>query len=177
MNWLGGQTVSITFVNFVVFSCCTIAAFTDIRRRLIYNWTTYPAFLLVLTALLLCTGIEIFSPESVVWTDRICSISWFSALSGLFVGILLTGIPYTLGQGGAGDVKLAAVIGLGLGFEAGLTALLIAYIIAFAWGMVLVLYGKCRHLAKPDVERKYHPIAIPMGAFFLCGVLYVFIFC
>jgi hypothetical protein len=36
------------------------------------------------------------------------------------VGIVLTGIPYALGQGGAGDVKLAAVIGLGLGFEAGI---------------------------------------------------------
>ena len=62
-------------------------------------------------------------------------------IAGLIAGSLIFIVPYMLNQGvGAGDVKFLAVIGLILGFENMLTAVMIMgiTIILFVTGMVIV---------------------------------------
>jgi len=75
------------------------AAFTDLRQRRIPNFVTVPAALLGLL-------FHSLLPSGEGW--------WFS-LAGFAVGAVLLVLPYLLGGGGMGDIKLLAALGSWLG--------------------------------------------------------------
>ncbi len=86
----------------------SIAAWTDLRERKLYNWNTYSGMLIGLVMHLL--------PGSPLATGDVL-LGWF-VCGGLMV------LAFTFLPMGGGDVKLMAMIGMGLGLEDGLTALL-----------------------------------------------------
>ena len=101
------------WTTLVLLVCLTIAAWTDIRRSLIYNWTTYPGILLGLAAQWLDAGFEGF----------VDGLRGFLVCGGVILFIFLFG-----GTGG-GDVKLIAMLGAGLGFYDGIEAMLWTFVL------------------------------------------------
>lgn len=94
-----------------------IAVYTDVRRQLIYDWLTLPgmAYFLLFYALA--------KPEQLVG----------SALGAAVLGgISLIMAMVSSGQLGGGDIKLFALVGAALGWQAGLLAMGLAYLLAGA---------------------------------------------
>ncbi|MDR0609697.1 MAG: A24 family peptidase, partial [Planctomycetaceae bacterium] len=102
-----------------------IAAVCDYKMRKIPNWLTYPSFCVVILFQLMLNRPNV--------TDSFLG-------TAVCFGIVL--IPYLLRQGGAGDVKLAAVIGAGLGIRNGITAIAISYVIAATLGLIGIIWDK-----------------------------------
>jgi prepilin peptidase CpaA len=84
---------------YITLAVAAVAAATDVRKGLVYNWLTLPAILLGI-------GLSIFQEG---WTGLGLSILGM-VLGG---GALL--IPFCLGGMGGGDVKLMAAIGAIMG--------------------------------------------------------------
>lgn len=152
-NRLSGQNGMM--IGFIGFAVCAVSAVTDLRSRTIYNFVTYPAFILI-------AGLTIFSafcPNSIV-----TAISWKNSAFGFIGCVFVTGIPYALGQGGGGDVKLAAVLGLAFGFT-GFIGLLFGFIIASLCCLPVLIKQKFfRKSEKKSTE-------VPMAGFFSAGLL------
>lgn len=103
-----------------------IASATDIGRRKIYNWTTYP---LIISGIVFAAMVTLCGQWSIdaQWCGR---RGVFQSMVGTVGCGLVTLFAYMASRGGAGDVKLAAGIGASLGLEAGLMVVAIAYILA-----------------------------------------------
>ncbi|MDR2439839.1 MAG: prepilin peptidase [Planctomycetaceae bacterium] len=144
-----------TMFGFIGFFVCAISTITDINYRTICNTVTYPA----LYALILWMIITIIYPVNFVTV-----ISLKILLLGFIGCILVTIIPYALGQGGGGDVKLAAVIGLAFGFT-GFIGLLIGFVLGSLYCLPIFIKQK---FFKP-LEKK--STGIPMAGFFSAGLL------
>ncbi|MDR0391428.1 MAG: A24 family peptidase [Planctomycetaceae bacterium] len=142
-------------VGFICFAVCAISTVTDLRSRTIYNIITYPAFVLIA----LLTILSAFCPNSIATV-----LPWKNSLIGFTGCIFVTGIPYALGQGGGGDVKFAAVLGLAFGFT-GFVGLLFGFVIAALCCLPIWIGQK---IFKPS-EKKI--TAIPMAGFFTVGLL------
>lgn len=100
-----------------------VAAYTDLRRRLIYNWLTLPGILFfpLLHGLLN----PAFLPSSLLGIILLGGGSLaLAVLSG--------------GQLGGGDVKLFALLGAALGWQAGLAATICTYLLAGCTALLLV---------------------------------------
>ena len=122
-----------------------ICTATDLLRYRVPNAITYPGILLALMAAALMPGSGLKD-----------------ALAAMFVagGIFLFLAILTRGGMGLGDVKLAALIGAGLGLQTSYQALFVG---VFAAGMVLLLL-----LATGVVSRKQ---AVPYAPFLALGAL------
>jgi leader peptidase (prepilin peptidase) / N-methyltransferase len=123
---------------------------TDIERRLILNVVTYPAIALAALAALVTP-----------------SMTWWSALLGgaigfafFFVAALVGNALFGSGAMGGGDVKLAALVGLMVGFPLIVEALLVT-LISGALVSVLLLVTRLRKLRDP----------IPYGPFLVAGAV------
>lgn len=92
----------------VVLLLVSLAAWTDLRERKLYNWNTYSGMLIGL-------AIHALPGSPLAFTD--------SLAGGLACGGLML-LCFVFMPVGGGDVKLMAMIGAGLGLEDGLTALL-----------------------------------------------------
>jgi Flp pilus assembly protein protease CpaA len=103
------------------------AALTDGSHKKIYNWTTYPAFLLALLFNVLASVAE--SAEAMHGSLPVSDIGIGSSLLGALTCFVPMLIIRQFTGGGAGDVKLATVIGAVLGPEIGLKVLVNCYII------------------------------------------------
>ncbi|MFS0554921.1 prepilin peptidase [Brevibacillus sp. 179-C9.3 HS] len=92
-----------------------VAMYTDLRSRLIYDWLTLPGivYFLVLHAYL--------HPEK-----------WLTYAMGVIVlgGISLIMAVISNGQMGGGDIKLLALVGAAVGWQAGLVVLVLTYLLA-----------------------------------------------
>lgn len=155
---------------------------TDLSRRKIYNWATYPAFV---WALLIASLPRVLSAE-------ITGIGFVESLSGGAACFALMLFPYCLARGGAGDVKLAAAIGALVGVESGLLIIAFTYIVAAVviagwclWerGPLVLLSAMTRKLASSLVPQFVLPPnqqqkilldqPIPLAGFFLIATLLV----
>jgi leader peptidase (prepilin peptidase)/N-methyltransferase len=134
-----------TFVVVVLFSFILAVTLTDIRAKLMPNKITYPGIAVLLVLRLL------IHPELPLWAY----LTGF--LAGGAVLTLLALVPN--GMGG-GDIKLFALIGLGLGWETVLFALFYSCV----WGTVIGLPLKWAGKIKPRQP-------IPFGPFILLGTL------
>jgi prepilin peptidase CpaA len=95
----------------------TAAAVTDYRTRKIPNWLTVPAAVLALVY-------HTFAPGG---------FGWWMPLAGFAIGFCLLLLPWLLGGGGMGDVKMLAALGAWLG------PLFILVVFAFGAGVASVM--------------------------------------
>jgi Flp pilus assembly protein protease CpaA len=129
----------------VLFGMLGLATVTDLARHKIYNWTTYPAFVL---------GIVLSVAQSVIvtvsssvelqtrWRNLIGAVSPMDCLYGLLACglLLLVCVLLFAGQVGGGDVKLLTASGALLGFDRGLEMLLWTFVLAAAVGMIGLIW-------------------------------------
>jgi Flp pilus assembly protein protease CpaA len=108
----------------ILMAALIVSTWTDIARRKIFNWTTYPAI-----AACLATA---------AWTGG--SEGFVEALLGLAVcgGLML--VCYLALDVGGGDVKLAALVGAGLGWANGLYALLWTFTLAGLIALAVIVW-------------------------------------
>jgi Flp pilus assembly protein protease CpaA len=109
----------------LLFAFTAITAVTDIWRRRIYNWTTYPGILAAFAANTLEAGLPGFEE----------SVKGFLGL-GLIMLVCIAAFPI-----GGGDVKLLAMLGAFLGFRAGLEALLWTFVLGSVMGLARVIWA------------------------------------
>lgn len=181
----------------VLLAVLLVCGVTDLAWHKIYNWATYPAFLWAIVcngtwsvhALLVAHQGKAPSP----YWDRVGAVGLLDSLVGSTVcfGCLLV-VYRASGSRGAGDVKLAGVLGAWLGLTRGLAAILCTYAIAgvvlACW--VIVTTGPLylgRHALRalghaalpwvvaPASEPELAPLKrpVPMAAFFAAGTLLV----
>lgn len=176
-----------------------VCAVTDLSRRKIPNWATYPAFLWGV-------GINVFAALA-AWSDPVAEeyrqtpwwqvlgpVGLIPCLAGAVACFLALLILYRLSGGGAGDVKLATALGALLGLEQAVEALVFSYLAAgvgiLCWliwsvGPVRLLQAVARkfgsilwpaRIAPPSVEaRGMLEAKIPLGLFFAIGTLAVLV--
>jgi leader peptidase (prepilin peptidase)/N-methyltransferase len=133
-----------TLVDVALFAVLITVTLTDLRAKLIPNRITFPAMAALLLARLF------WHPDPV----------WSYLLGFLVGGGLLTLLAMVPNGMGGGDVKLFAVIGLGLGWKAVLFALFFSCV----WGTVIGLPLKW-------TGRLQARQAIPFAPFILLGTL------
>lgn len=172
-----------SMIGFQLLFLLAISTITDIRSRKIYNASTYSAILIVLTAS--------------VWTSLTHTHSGFlgatgigSTIAGAAVCFFVVFLAYQMTGCGAGDVKMATVIGAILGWRLGLTAVGISYIVAaiaalgsVAWSIgpkrLVNLFGSAiaqsvfpRHMKNPKyADHQQLTSTIPMAPFFAVGTI------
>lgn len=157
-----------------VFAVTGAAAVTDWRMRRIPNGITVPAAILGVAYHAMFPG----------------GSGILFALSGFAVGFLLLLLPYILGGGGMGDVKLLAALGSWLGPYWILVALAAGTVFAAVSALVMLVMGKsvawqpkpvvalparnARNGRKPRVKKAL-PFAIPLalGTWLMMGLLLV----
>lgn len=126
-------------------------SYTDLRELLLYDW---------LTALLAAVGLLrlLCAPTALVGLEQ--------GLLGAAVLLALMLVLYFASRGGLGegDVKLAPVLGLWLGLEQGLLALLFAFVSGGAVGVLLLACGWGRRRA------------LPFGPFLCAGALVAYFY-
>ncbi len=110
-----------------------VAAVTDVRKGLIYNWLTLPA---IVVGLLLS-----------IWQ------SGWAGLGMSFLGLLVGGgvlfIPFFFGVMGGGDVKLMAAIGALMGVEFVSETLLASILVGGLTGLgLMIVRGKLKPTLK-----------------------------
>ncbi|MFI8713845.1 prepilin peptidase [Brevibacillus brevis] len=124
-----------------------VAMYTDLRRRLIYDWLTLPGivYFLVLHAYL--------HPEK-----------WLTYAIGVIVlgGISLVMAVISNGQMGGGDIKLLALVGAAVGWQAGLVVLMLTYLLAGV--SVLPMWAIAKMTGKMKLVRE-----IPLAPFVAGG--------
>lgn len=108
----------------ILIAALIVATGTDIAKRKIYNWTTYPAVIACLIAATWNGG-----------TDGFVDSLWGLAACG---GLML--VCYLSLDVGGGDVKLAALIGAGLGWASGLYALLWTFTLAGVIAVAVIIW-------------------------------------
>jgi len=128
------------WATLVLLVCLTVAAWTDIRRNMIYNWTTYPGIVLGLGAQWLDAGSEGVAD----------GVRGFLVCGGVILFVFLFG-----GTGG-GDVKLIAMLGAGLGLYDGIEAMLWTFVcgalmavscLVWQLGVIHILRQIIRHVS------------------------------
>lgn len=181
-------------------SLCSI---TDLRWRKIPNWATYPALLwLIFFAVYHCARdvqhsflkvTQSFGSPFATLPDPSLGLEHLGfTLMGGGVCFCVMFFVFRMAGGGAGDVKLATVIGAALGMELGLSALIASYIVAavgilawLAWseGPRLVVATFVRKLgqtlipaamnAPKEAETRILQQRVALGPFFAAGTLII----
>jgi Flp pilus assembly protein protease CpaA len=131
-HWLG------TLSGLVLLAVLVVCAITDIQGRRIYNWVTYTAFtwavvINVVASLWHAGGSEITSHSLSTMTigpEMLGAVGISQLLAGAALCFIITLAGYHMSGRGAGDVKLATVIGALLGINHGVFAVAYSYIVA-----------------------------------------------
>ncbi len=144
--------------GWVLLATLVAATTTDLATRRIPNYITYPAlawlFLIAATVDLgivspseLTSGATVHQPslDLSMLAPTMAPLSLSDAILGTLACFGVMFVVFLCAGSGGGDVKLAAVIGAGLGVEIGFTSLAVAHIVAGVCGIswaVLVLGPK-----------------------------------
>lgn len=143
-----------TLYKFLFFMLCELIAMTDFHHRIIPNQ-------LLLALLMNRTGLLLSEMTGVIRTQE---PSIVSLLIGLAVGGLLFFIPAVLSaEIGAGDIKLAAV----LGFCLGITDLLYVIVLAGV-GILVYMFIQKIGMAKSTLHS-----VIPLGPFLAAAAILI----
>lgn len=173
-----------TVVNLVLLSTLLATTVTDLRHGLLPNWIVYPAFL----------WLSVFTIHAAMFGDPTGgyfgtrTIADAALGAAACFGIML--FVFLCRGGGGGDVKLAAVLGVGLGLRMGLTALVLLHVVAGAAGLCWAIWtfgpiavGRALgrafgsliapgRIAPPNVEdRRFLQFPLPLSPFFLIAVV------
>ncbi|WP_160112482.1 A24 family peptidase [Salicibibacter kimchii] len=141
--------LSILFFHLPFILIILFSSLTDLKYKLIYDKVTLPGMVYFL----------VFH-----------AVVDFSTLHQyIFGGLLLGGIHLFLailskGQIGGGDIKLFALIGFAMGWEAAFSIFIFTYLIAGLWAIPLFLYVK---LSRKQMKTHMVPLApfIALGVF------------
>jgi Flp pilus assembly protein protease CpaA len=131
-HWIG------TLSGLVLLSVLAVCAATDIQGRRIYNWTTYSAFAWALLINAIATVWHAGSGEitsrslsaMTIGPEMLGAVGISQSLGGAAACFIITLAGYHMSGRGAGDVKLATVIGALLGINHGVFAVAYSYILA-----------------------------------------------
>jgi len=105
-----------------------VAAWTDARRHLIYNWTTYPG---VVAGLLVNGMVD-------GWLGVTDALAGFAVCGGLMVACFVFFGP----ELGGGDVKLIAMMAACLGLNDGILAMLWTFVVGFFGGLAYLIWSE-----------------------------------
>ncbi|MDZ4817797.1 MAG: A24 family peptidase [Planctomycetota bacterium] len=131
-----GVTLSLGLLLFFV----ALAAYTDLRWRMIFNATTYPGMVIALAINAVGSLIEYQGwasrqvQQAVGWIGL-----WQSVLGWLACGGILV-VCFVFFQLRGGDVKLMAMIGAFLGLREGIEVLLWTFVNAAAIAVILLIW-------------------------------------
>ncbi len=132
MQPLGGLIGTISGLILILLIVCSTA--TDLKARKIHNSLTYS---LLIAALALNLLASILPDQLEVGTIGIAS-----SLAGTIICFFVMLFPYGMAGGGAGDVKLATVLGALLGPQVALFAIAVSYACAGMGIIVVAAYRK-----------------------------------
>ncbi|MBO8165497.1 MAG: prepilin peptidase [Brevibacillus sp.] len=149
----GGFVVNAPIIVIPLAAALLLSTYTDLRWRLIYNWLTLPgtAFFLLCHAVI---GPGTFG-SSILGTLSLGGVS-------LILAVL------SHGQMGGGDIKLFAMLGAALGWQAGLAVLVYTYVLAGAAALLIVLLRRMFPGARSVKE-------LPMAPFIAAGTALVYL--
>lgn len=192
-RWLG------TLAGLVLLATLITSASTDVRNNRLYNWTTYSAFIWAI-AINVVASLWSSSDQAAATTLMAAPVgpNWLGgigigqSLGGAALCFLITLAGYHMSGRGAGDVKLAAVLGALLGVHHGVFAVAYSYIVAavaiiiwstWANGPLAIAKAGLRSIGKlfgnlwpwlptaSDSALMLKPI--PLGPYFAIGTLLV----
>lgn len=189
-----------TMAGVVLLLLLVTCSCTDLQRHKIPNWATYTALFWVVAINCCASSLEARQMASDAQVAARTHIGpgflgavgiQQSALGGL-VCFLVMLVAYNLAHGGAGDVKLATVIGAALGVKQGLLAVACSYVAAgvaiLAWTiwslgplyLAAALGRKIGAFLLPlwvrpptDEERELLAKPVPLAPFFAVGTILV----
>ena len=141
---LGAPAEVGTFRVLLLVLLLSTATVTDLLRRRIYNWTTYTAFawvvvLELLAAILRSGAVEDSTSFSTRTLSALGMLPWRDSLGGFAAGFAILFVLYNVFRGGAGDLKLAAVLGALVGVNRIFEVLIYSYILAGIFAACLVV--------------------------------------
>jgi Flp pilus assembly protein protease CpaA len=113
-----------SLAGLVLLAVLATCALTDVRGHRIYNWATYSAFL---WAVLINVSASAWTSTPPAWLG---GVGIAKSLGGAALCFVITLAGYHMSGRGAGDVKLATVIGALLGVQGGVFAVAYSYIVA-----------------------------------------------
>jgi Flp pilus assembly protein protease CpaA len=182
------QSQTVTLADLLVLILLTVAAYTDLRWRRIFNWITYPMLGWAAVIAMLATVCQQFAIDS----SPLGTLSLSGFLAGAVGCGLMMLIPYRMSGGGAGDVKLAIALGGLMGFHLASGAIAAGYLLAASWLLFrsiwehtswLLISGLVRQLGQrcvsvpigPPTSRQQAMLAqpMPLAGFFGLGALFV----
>jgi Flp pilus assembly protein protease CpaA len=200
LGWFGHGGRIGTLTGLVLLATLAVSAVTDFNRHRIYNWTTYSAFLWAIVINVAASVgvpdgtslVPAFQSAATVGPTMLGGVGIGECLAGAGICFLITLFGYDLSGGGAGDVKLATVIGALLGVHDGMFAVGYSYVVAavviIAWstykhGPLALLLAGLRSIAKlagplspfrtTSDDRKLLLTPVPLGPYFAVGTLLV----
>lgn len=124
----------------LLFALLLIATVTDVWRRKIYNWLTYPGILAALAVNAAGSLWESRSAAATPWKSRIGWVGLTESIEGLLLCGGCMVICYALFRIGGGDVKLMAMIGAWLGVQRGVETLLWTIVLSAGVGVVALIW-------------------------------------
>jgi Flp pilus assembly protein protease CpaA len=164
--------IAMVLLGSILIAC----AWTDMRRRLIYNAITYPAALI--GVVLNCGGSLSYSQSAPSFAIAFFPEGWLGAIGlpqslvGGAVCFLLMLLVYAGGGAGGGDVKLAAVLGIFLGIPWAIYVLMLTFLIAAATVLPLRVWtAGWRGVVSRGHDAMLEPLserakAVPLGVFY-----------
>ncbi len=135
-----------------------VAAWTDLRTRLIRDWLTYPAAMI---------GVALQLARGGLGTWRTPGLE--SALAGCGIALVIFGIMWATGGMGAGDLKLAGAIGAIVGYPLVVGALVAGSLAGGVQGLFALAArtppGRqlCAKLGMSGTEKPEFARKIPLG--------------
>jgi prepilin signal peptidase PulO-like enzyme (type II secretory pathway) len=145
------QSLITIIYNLLIVSGFIVIFFMDLKYGIILNKILLPLAIIIMTYLF------IINPQSLV-INLACGVSAF-----LFFLLIALGFKFIRGKDGmgGGDIKLAFVLGLFLGFPNIILALYLAFLTAAAVGIILILWKK----------KNLKSTSLPFGPFLILGTL------
>jgi prepilin peptidase CpaA len=124
----------------LLFALVLVATITDVWRRKINNWLTYPGILTALALNAVGSLWERQSESALLWKPRIGWVGFTESGEGLLLCGGCMVLCYACFHIGGGDVKLMAMMGAFLGVERGIEALLWTIVLTAAVGLVVLVW-------------------------------------
>jgi len=134
---------SLAIAVFLLLGILMIAALCDLKWHRIPNRLNLAGVTTALGLSLLCSLSE-WSGQMEWYRSWVTTVTVSRSLAGLVLAGLLPLLLYVAGSGGAGDVKLAWVMGGFLGSAAGCQSVILGYLLAGIWGLFVFIWsGRC----------------------------------
>lgn len=164
-NWHLYTSTSVDYVLIVVvmlyFCLLLVISVIDLDRQLILNWLVYPAMILAFVFSILHTYFG-FAVNQIKDTNPYFVPYLSRAAIGFAIGLVLFLLIAVLSRGGMGlgDVKMAALMGIMLGYPSVLVAIFLA-----------ILAGGLTAIGLLATRKKGRKQAIPFGPFLALGAM------